>query len=131
MPNFAIKHIEEFETIQRVNKLVRNGKCIVEEFVEGIKKDKNLSPELGELYAIIEDVANNQILPPTRFKKLHVSNKLKFKPYEAKSKHLRLYLFHEKGTGQIIVFGGKKTDQKDDIQRLKKLIGEYNSFIQE
>jgi len=131
MPTFAIEHIEEFETKQKVNKLLRNGKCIVDEFVNEIKQDKNLSPELGDLYAIIEDVANNQILPPTRYKKLRVSKKLKFKPYEAKSKHLRLYLFHEKGSGQIIVLGGKKTDQKDDIERLKKLISEYSLFLQE
>lgn len=126
---FAIEHFEEFETKQKVNKLLRNGKCIVDEFVEEIKQDKNLSPELGELYAIIEDIANNKLLPHTRYKKLRVSKKLKFKPYEAKSKHLRLYLFHEKGSGQIIVLGGKKTDQKDDIQRLEKIISEYNSYL--
>jgi hypothetical protein len=131
MPTFVIEHIEEFDTKQKVNKLVRNGKCIVDEFVEEIRQDNNLSPELGELYAIIEDIANNQLLPPNRYKKLRVSKKLKFKPYEAKSKHLRLYLFHENGTGQIIVLGGKKKDQKEDIQRLEKLISEYNSYLQD
>jgi len=125
---FAIEHIEEFETNQSVNKLIRNGKCFFDQFIEEIRNDNNLFPELGDLYAIIVDVANNKLLPQTRYKKIYVNKKLKYHPYEAKSKHLRLYMFHEKGTGQIIVFGGKKTNQKTDIERLERLIKEYTTF---
>lgn len=131
MLTFALENIEDFETEQKVNKLIRNGKCVVDQFISDIKKDKNLSPELGDLFAIIEDVANNQILPSNKYRRLHVSKKVHFTPYEAKSKHLRVYLFHENTSGQIIVIGGKKTEQKEDLKRLEKILSEYYQFLQQ
>lgn len=128
MVRFAIEHIQEFDTIVPVNKLIRNGKSLMDEFVTAIKKDKNLSQELGDIFAIIEDVANQKRLPLTRYRKIVVPKKFKFKPYEAKSKHLRFYLFHDNETGQVIVMGGKKSDQKRDIENLKTIILDYTNF---
>ncbi len=126
MATFDVKRIPEFETIQHVSKLFRDGKCLLDEFITNIESDKNFAPELGDLFAIIEDIADCKIHP--KYKKLHLSDKLKFTGYEAKSKHLRLYLFHEKGTGQILAFGGKKGDQDEDIKRFEKLIKEYTLY---
>ncbi len=128
MIRFATEHIEDFETAVPVNKLIRNGKSLMDEFVTEIKKDKNLASELGDLFAIVEDVANKKRLPPTRYRKIIVPKKFKFKPYEAKSKHLRLYLFHDNESGQVIVMGGKKTEQKSDIEHLKSIVVDYTNF---
>lgn len=126
MAIFDVRRIPEFETIQQVSKLTRDGKCLLDEFIARIESDKNLAPELGSLFAIIEDIADCKTHP--KYKKLHLSAKLKFTGYEAKSKHLRLYLFHENGTGQILAFGGKKGDQDEDIKRFEKLIKEYSLY---
>lgn len=128
MPDFSVIRVKAdgFETVLPVYKLVRNGRCRFDEFLKDIEADNNLTPELGDLYAILEEVANcTGILPKNKYRRLHLPKNLAFHGYEAKSKHLRLYLFHDKGTGQIIAFGGKKGDQDEDISRFEKTIKEY------
>jgi hypothetical protein len=89
MATFDVRYIPDFETRQRVNKLVRNGKCLVDDFESEIRKDKNLEPELDEIVATIEDVANGKIVPRNQYRKLNLSGKLPYAAFEAKSKHLR------------------------------------------
>lgn len=126
MSTFEVKPIIEFRTRQRVNKLFRNGRCLVDEFIAEVRLDKNLAPELGELFATMEDVANGQLVPKNRYRKLHLSGKLRYPAFEAKSKHLRLYLIYEKETGQIHILGGKKTDQSKDLKKVESIIREYS-----
>jgi len=125
MINFAVARISEFDsTVQRVYKLIRDGKCLLDSFIEE-HEGSNLEGELATIYQIIEDVANCKAHP--KCKKLHLG-KSTFHGYEAKSKHLRTYFFHEKGTGQIVVIGGTKKNQVQDIDRFKKIIKEYQRF---
>lgn len=86
--------------------------------------------ELGDLYAVVEYVANGTQppLPINRYRKISIGNKIKLSVYEAKSSHLRLYLFHEPGTGQVLIMGGKKTSQKEDIERIKRVAKDYCVF---
>lgn len=130
MISFEVKQIPEFETKQKVNKLIRNGKCLIDDFRDEIKKDKNIEPELDELVATVEDVANGKMVPKNQYRKLHLSSKLQYSAFEVKSKHLRLYLIHERDTGQIHILGGKKGDQDEDIKRVEKIIKEYSTFKQ-
>lgn len=130
MPTFEVRHIPGFETRQKVNKLVRNGRCLVDEFENEIRRDSNIAPELDELVATIEDVANGKLVPKNQYRKLRLSNKLQYSVFEVKSKHLRLYLIHEKNTGQLHILGGKKGDQDEDIKRVEKIIKEYTVFKQ-
>ena len=92
MATFEVRYVPEFETRQRVNKLIRNGKCLVDDFESEIRRDKNLEPELDELVATIEDVANGKMVPRNRYRKLRLSGKLPHTAFEVKSKHHRLYL---------------------------------------
>lgn len=128
MSTFEVKLIPEFETRQRVNKLIRNGKCLVDDFKNSVERNLNIKPELYELFATIEDVANGKMVPKNQYRQLKLSSKLKYKGFEAKSKHLRLYLIYEKDTGQILILGGKKASQKEDIKRLEATIKEYTTF---
>ncbi|MBL0744129.1 hypothetical protein [Chryseolinea lacunae] len=117
MTIFTLARITEFDsTVQEVYKLIRNGKCLLDSFVEEIE-NTNLEGEIGTIYQIIEDVASGK--PHPRCKKLRLG-KIKVQAYEAKSKHLRTYFFHENRTGQVIVIGGKKKDQTTDLVRLKE-----------
>ncbi|MBI3509498.1 MAG: hypothetical protein HY064_02470 [Bacteroidetes bacterium] len=129
MATFSVEQIEEFDnTKQKVFKLFRNGKCLYTEFTAEISKDDNLEPELDELFANIEDVANNELLPKNKYRKLHISSKLQYTPYEAKTHHLRAYMFHDSETGQVIVCGGTKGEQDEDLERVEKIIKEYSAW---
>jgi hypothetical protein len=130
MSNFTIAEIKEFDTKQKVNKLLREGRCYYDEFISATKRDANLSKELGDLYAVIEYLANGKQpqLPTTRYRKLEIGSKLKLAIYEAKSRHLRMYLFHESGTGQILILGGKKTEQTENIEKIKRIAKEFAVF---
>ncbi len=121
MITFAIEFIPEFETRQPVFKLLRNGRCLIDEFWIEIKKDQNLSGQGRAIWKIIEDAANGRRLPKARYRKLN----LKHNAFEAKNKQLRIYLIHEKKTGLIIVLGGKKTTQVKDLKKLIKILDEY------
>ena len=126
MPKFAVEQITQFGTTIKVCKLYRDDQCKYDEFRAEIK-DTNLESELGDLYAIIRKAANKESLPKTKFRKLKLSKKLSYAGYEAKSDNLRLYLFIDGDF--IMVLGGKKGDQSQDIDVLEKTIKEYTEFI--
>lgn len=129
MPNFAVSQYSGWQTSESVFKLCRDGKYLIDEFIQLIKADSNLAPELGDLFAIIKYVANGNRPPLTekKFKKLKLSKKLKLPGFEAKSKHLRFYMFREPNVGLILAFGGKKGAQEQtDLNRIETLIKEYS-----
>jgi hypothetical protein len=125
MPIFAVRAINDFDTPIPVVKLLRDGRCFLDDFISEVE-GTNLEKELGNLYQIIEDVASGRIHP--KYKKLKLSSNCPIAGYEGKSKHLRIYLFHEQNTGRIVVCAGKKKDQKKDIQRFERILKEYYDF---
>ena len=89
---FSFENIPEFDTRQPVHKLVKNGRCLIDEFWLEVRKDQNLVREGRVIWKILEDVANGERLPKTRYRKL----KLRHNVCEAKSKQLRVYLLQER-----------------------------------
>ena len=128
MTIFTLAKVEAFETSSTVWKLLRNGRCFVDEFREEVKKDKNLREEWLEMIATIHDAASGKLLPQKRFKKLKLAKSFVFQAYEAKSFSLRLYMITEHKIGKILVCGGRKKTQIKDIERLKRIIKEYSHF---
>jgi len=43
------------------------------------------------------------------------------KEYEIKTHHLRVYAIHEAGTGKIIICGGYKNTQKNNIRHFREV----------
>ncbi|MCX6270511.1 MAG: hypothetical protein NTU44_04685 [Bacteroidetes bacterium] len=125
MPRFAVKEIEAFKTRTKVFKLLRDDKCDYDEFVLDIEKDNNLEPELSDIDAIIEDAADGKLLPGSKYHKIDSPKTICFSIFEAKNKHLRVYLLHENETGKILILGGKKKTQEKDIDRVHKIVKEY------
>jgi hypothetical protein len=128
MTIFTLVKVEAFETSSTLWKLLRNGRCFVDEFVEEVKKDKNLKQEWLEILATIHDAASGKLLPQKRFKKLSLAKSFEFQAYEAKSFSLRLYIITEHKIGKILICGGRKKTQIKDIERLKRIIKEYSHF---
>ena len=107
-----------------VYELCKNGKSVFEEFFEQIEGEGNLISNLAAAIRIIEDSANLKMVPKSKFRVLQGLS-VKCKVFEAKSGIIRIYIFHEEKTGRVIVMGGNKDSQDEDIKRLERIIKEY------
>lgn len=116
------------DTIISVYELCVNGKSLFEEFLVEIEEKGNLYDNLAGAIRVIEETANLKRYPNTKFRELK-GHKLRCKVYEAKFQLIRIYLFHQEKTGRIIITGGLKTDQKQDIKSILKTIKEYYEEI--
>src|SRR5947209_2531831 len=114
MPNFTLEEFKDSYTRQRIHKLIREGSCFYDEFKTEIKKDNNLSGELSDLWATLKYVANGKtpFLRENKYRKIRRASK--YPIFEVKSKNLRLYVFTD-DEGMIIILGGKKKSQVEDI----------------
>ena len=120
---FALNEISEIDGKLKVFKLLVNGKCEYDEFETQIKTEGNLVSELNTIETRLHEMADLKSFPETKFKELKPKNANT--EYEIKTKNLRVYLFHEKNTGRVVVCGGKKNSQKSDIRHFRKVKEEY------
>lgn len=118
------------ETKIRVYELCKDGKSLFQVFADDIESDGNQFANLASTIRIIEDTANLNLRPKTQFRPLKNAG-LDCKVYEAKSGGVRVYLFHEEKTGRVIVTGGVKDDQDEDIKSVVKTIKAYQDEQQE
>lgn len=124
MSKFTLNKIEELGAKQEIFKLVIDKTCLFDEFEQEIEERGQYEEELYSIYSLIEDVANNKLLPKTKFRDITINKKDNVKEYEFKSKHLRIYAIKATG-GKIIVMGGYKNNQEKDIKRFRKIKTEY------
>jgi hypothetical protein len=124
MYTFALQEIEEIKGRLKIFKLLIDGNCEYDEFEKEIETEGNLKSELITIQSRLYEIADLKTLPITKFRCLTLKNENN-KSYEIKTHHLRVYLFHEKITGHIIVCGGKKGTQKNDIKHFVKIKKEY------
>ncbi|OOV25053.1 hypothetical protein BXU11_16005 [Flavobacterium sp. LM5] len=122
MSKFALKDIESINGKQTFNQLEVNGQKQLDKF-EADLSDTTYISEFKTLLTYMEYVANNKTLPQTKFKDI-TPKKQQVKEYEFKSKHLRVYAIQQTN-GKIIVLGGFKNNQKDDINRFRSLKKQY------
>lgn len=125
MYNFALLEIEEIKGRLKIFKLLINGSSLYDEFETKIKTEGNYESELITIETRLHEIADLKSLPHTKFRDITPKNAV-IKEYEIKTHHLRVYLFHEKNTGRIIVCGGKKSSQKTDIKHFRHIIKEYD-----
>jgi hypothetical protein len=93
-------------------------------FEKEIEKEGNLLSELRTIETRLHELSDCKSLPVKKFRDITPKN-ANNKEYEIKTHHLRVYLFHEKNTGRIIVSGGKKGSQTADIKHFRKVKNEY------
>ena len=109
-----------------VYELCKNGNSLFEGFFKEIENEGNLISNLAAAIRIIEDTSNLKLRPKKQFRLIQ-GHSLDCKVYEAKSGGIRVYVFHEEKTGRIIVTGGNKDNQTEDIKKVLKTIKEYNN----
>jgi putative component of toxin-antitoxin plasmid stabilization module len=124
MNKFALKHIDEIVGRLKIFKLLVNNRSEYDEFERQIEKEGTYISELVTIQARLQDIADGKLLPKEKFR--NITTKKEFiKEYEIKTRHLRVYLFHEENTGRVIVCGGKKTTQQKDINHFRRIKKEY------
>ena len=126
MPKFELLKIDLDCKWYPFFKLVRNGKCEFDEF-ESSLESKHQS-DIARIYTIMEQVGCKVNLPKTMFRTLKNKHPTAF---ELKAGSLRVYGMHLDKTGKIIIFGGIKDSQNQDIDSLPKKIKEFLNYIKD
>jgi len=122
MNKFALQDIEEIKGVIKFKKLVIDGKCPYDEFCEQIEKDGNLKKQLIGIVSNMNQVAQMKRLPKEKFRDI-TPTKEQVKEFEIKKGDLRIYVIKEQG--HIVVFGGKKNTQDEDIKLFRSIKRRY------
>lgn len=131
MTKFRIIQINIINEKIKFYKLTVNGKCLYDDFEKDIIKNGNYEDDLDTIQAIIERISQKLPVPTNKFKLLNRDGKDPYPDYEIKVNRLRVYLFKQEKTGNIIVLGGIKTPegQKRDIEKMRKIKKDYFNEI--
>lgn len=123
MDRFALRRITAVKGHQIFNKLIINDRCLFDEFEEAVKTDSKLKNHLEKIYLYMNMIANIQLLPKEKFRVL-MGGPQDAKEYEFKSGSLRVYAIKDE-IGQLVILGGCKNTQKEDINRLREIKKRY------
>ena len=124
MTTFALKYIDKVAGRVKIFKLLVNNKCEYDEFENQVQTEGSYSAELVTIQTRLQDIADGNLLPKEKFRNITPKKEL-IKEYEIKTRHLRVYLFHEENTGRVIVAGGKKVTQDKDIRHFRRIKNMY------
>ena len=128
---FAVEKIEAIRDGGKVRfvKLLIDGRCLFDEFYnEASKVDRHHKDILSILSMMNYMAETNALLPSQKFNSIKQGNSVI--GYEFKKNDLRVYC--KKLTNNlVVVFGGYKKNQKDDIKKLNRLVIEIEGLIEQ
>jgi putative component of toxin-antitoxin plasmid stabilization module len=122
MNKFALRSLSAIKGKIPFSMLEIDGNCQFEEFYAQIEHDGNLKKQLATVMSRLDQVANLQRLPQQKFRDI-TPKKDTVKEFEIKTSDLRIYLIKE--DGHIIILGGKKSTQADDIKKFRSIKQRY------
>lgn len=122
MAKFELVPLSEIKGKIAFFKLQIDSICQFDAFCREIEADGNLKKQLRTGFARMEQVANMQRLPLEKFRDITPSKEL-VREFEIKTPDLRFYLI--KYRGHVIVIGGKKNSQKEDIRKFRLIKKRY------
>ena len=125
MANFVLEKIDAVRGVQTFEKLIMDGKCLLDDFERHLEKEYR--KELTSIYANMNSVANLQSLPRTKYH-FYDEGKDGVREFEFKTKHLRVYGITKKN-GKIIILGGTKASQKADTTKFRSIKIKYLSSL--
>jgi hypothetical protein len=124
MITFALHRIKEIDGPIPFYKLEIKGIILFNAFESAIEKNTTIKGQLKSLQTTLFRISNNLDVPETKFKVLKGCND-EYTEYEAKTKDLRVYFFKEPDTGRIIVIGGLKSTQREDLRQFRNIKRQY------
>jgi hypothetical protein len=99
---------------------VKRKACYWNDFCKEIEDKTNWGGEIDELKAVMDDVANGQIVGKKWWRKYKGIDDT----YEAKTDNLRAYLLKDE-SGYIIINASKKSDQDKGINKYQSITKRY------
>ena len=126
METIEVRRLDIISGKQSFVKLIVDGKDLLEEFE--LSLEERYRTEMRTIYAWMQMVADLNPVPGTVYHPIS-DGKDGFREYEFKSKHLRVYAIAEPG-GKIVVMGGKKNTQRQDIKRFRELKKQLTKYLQ-
>lgn len=128
MGKYSLIHTENIPNPTKIDiwELCKKGKSLLQMFIDEHPNDDLIFDKIAGALSIIEITSNLLRLPKTKFRLID-GHGINCKVYEAKSGIIRLYLFHEENTGKVIVTGGKKGNQKEDIKSVLQTIKDFKN----
>ena len=115
---FVIKLLDEVTGRFPFYKLIKNGKCQFDEFIDQLEKFGNMDTDIEAIFNIINRKANGHDVPPTMFKQLHGNENVK--DFEVRKGAIRIYVAKYLN-GYLIILGGLKPDQDRDIDKMRTI----------
>lgn len=122
MSNFTLANMDHVSGRIRFCKLIINGSCQFDEFCAEIERDGNLEKQLAGLFSRISQVADLKRLSVQKFRDITPAKET-VKEFEIKTGDLRIYLIKE--DGHIVIIGGKKSTQQEDIRQFRSIKKRY------
>jgi len=120
MPTFVLRKIKTVLGKQEFFELFIDNESQFEKYFEEVKTNPQYYSEFKTILSYMNLVAELRMIPKEKFKDI-TPEKENVKEYEFKSKHLRVYVFHLEKTGKIVVWGGFKNSQQDDIDKFRSI----------
>ena len=127
MSKFTLADIEGVKGTIKFKKLIVDGRCPYDEFCSQIEQEGNLKKQLIGILNIMNQVAHLQRLPKDKFRNITQSREW-VKEFEIKKGDLRVYVIKE--DGHIVILGGKKGAQDEDIKKFRLIKDRYLSSKQ-
>ena len=130
MSIFAVERLEAVRDNGRVLffKLVKDDVCWFDEFYKEVSKNSKRASELRSILSMMDYLAEtNAMLPDTKFNSVKHGNKVM--GYEFKKNDLRVYCM-KPSANVVVVFGGYKKNQKNDIKKLKSIVEEVEDVLE-
>lgn len=122
MSKFALVHIDTVKGGREFFKLEKDG---VSEFdVFETEARCQYDSEMNSIYHRMVLVARGEQMPKTQYRQLKDGLK-NVTEFEIKTKHLRVYCIIDVNSGNLVITGGHKTDQKRDIRHFRNIAAEY------
>jgi len=122
MDKFTLRKLGAVKGRIAFSMLEVDGRCQFEEFCAQIQQDGNLSKQLFTVMSRMNQVANLQRLPLDKFRDITPAKEV-VKEFEIKTGDLRVYLIKE--DGHIVILGGKKNTQREDIGQFRAIKHRY------
>jgi putative component of toxin-antitoxin plasmid stabilization module len=125
LKTFTLIEIDAIDGRIKFYKLFYNSTCEFEDFWNEHLQNSNLKGELIKIQTTMQQISEMKLLPEQKFRDITPKNDT-VKEYEIKTKHLRVYCFHQEKFGRIVVTGGIKSNkQQGDINRFRSIKREY------
>lgn len=130
MSIFAIEKIEAIRDNGKVRffKLLKDGKCMFDDYYNEISNNNRIFKDLLNILSVMDYMAEtNAILPKTKFNSIKQGNKII--GYEFKKNDLRVYCM-KPVENVVVIFGGYKKNQKEDIKKLNRIVDEIGEELE-